>query len=62
MTVKWIVVIAIMVFFASDRPVLPQQSGTWESEARSRREEWFALAAYQKVADRQVPEDHPVSF
>lgn len=31
-------------------------------EMKSRREEWLALAAYQKVATQQVPEDHPVAF
>ena len=30
--------------------------------AHSRRREWFALAAYQKLADRQVPEEHPIDF
>jgi predicted O-methyltransferase YrrM len=31
-------------------------------EAHSRRREWFALAAYQKLADQQVPEEHAVDF
>jgi hypothetical protein len=30
--------------------------------ARSRRLEWFALTAYQKMASQQVPEDHLVDF
>jgi predicted O-methyltransferase YrrM len=29
-------------------------------QAKARREEWFALGAYQKLASRQAPQDHAV--